>query len=135
MPRIGVLRTTGRAEFVKAADESIAFQIFDVIDAMSEDCGAPLAELRVDGGPTRDAYLMQFESDLIDAPVRIASNDEMSGLGAAWTCGIALGLYTRDVVDTYGARGAVEPSMPAEKRREKIDGWRHAVRATMAYVR
>lgn len=130
----GMTRTTGRAEFVKAADESIAFQIFDVIDAMSGDCGAPLAELRVDGGPTRDAYLMQFESDLIDAPVRIASNDEMSGLGAAWTCGIALGLYTREVVDTYGARGVVEPSMPAEERREKIDGWRHAVRATMAYV-
>lgn len=131
----GMTRTTGRAEFVKAADESIAFQIFDVIDAMSEDCGARLAELRVDGGPTRDAYLMQFESDLIDAPVCIASNDEMSGLGAAWTCGIALGLYTREVVDTYGARGVVEPSMPAEERREKIDGWRHAVRATMGYVR
>lgn len=74
-------RTTGRAEFVKAADESIAYQIFDVIDAMVEDSGATLAELRVDGGPTRDAYLMQFESDLVGSPIRIASNDEMSGLG------------------------------------------------------
>ena len=102
----------GRAEFVKAADESIAYQIFDVIDAMVEDSGAALAELRVDGGPTRDAYLMQFESDLVGSPIRIASNDEMSGLGAAWACGIALGMYTRDVVDVYGARGIVEPSMP-----------------------
>ena len=87
----GMTRTTGRAEFVKAADESIAYQIFDVIDAMVEDSGAALAELRVDGGPTRDAYLMQFESDLVGSPIRIASNDEMSGLGAAWACGIALG--------------------------------------------
>ena len=71
----GMTRTTGRAEFVKAADESIAYQIFDVINAMVEDSGAALAELRVDGGPTRDAYLMQFESDLVGSPIRIASNE------------------------------------------------------------
>lgn len=130
----GMTRTTGKAEFVKAADESIAFQIFDVIDAMSEDCGASLVELRVDGGPTRDAYLMQFESDLIDAPVRIASNDEMSGLGAAWTCGIALGLYGREVVDTYGARGTVAPKMDEVDRGRRIAGWRHAVQTAIAYA-
>ena len=130
----GMTRTTGRAEFVKAADESIAYQIFDVIDAMVEDSGAALAELRVDGGPTRDAYLMQFESDLTGSPIRIASNDEMSGLGAAWACGIALGMYTRDVVNVYGARAVVEPQMPAEERAEKIAGWRHAVAATIAYT-
>ena len=130
----GMTRTTGRAEFVKAADESIAYQIFDVIDAMVEDSGAALAELRVDGGPTRDAYLMQFESDLVGSPIRIASNDEMSGLGAAWACGIALGMYARDVVDVYGARGIVEPVMPADERAKKIAGWRHAVEATIAYT-
>ena len=130
----GMTRTTGRAEFVKAADESIAYQIFDVIDAMVEDSGATLAELRVDGGPTRDAYLMQFESDLVGSPIRIASNDEMSGLGVAWACGIALGMYTRDVVDVYGARGIVEPSMPADERAKKIAGWRHAVKSTIAYT-
>lgn len=130
----GMTRTTGRAEFVKAADESIAYQIFDVIDAMVEDSGAALAELRVDGGPTRDAYLMQFESDLVGSPIRIASNDEMSGLGAAWACGIALGMYTRDVVDVYGARGIVEPAMPADERAKKIASWRHAVDATIAYT-
>lgn len=130
----GMTRTTGRAEFVKAADESIAYQIFDVIDAMVEDSGAALAELRVDGGPTRDAYLMQFESDLVGSPIRIASNDEMSGLGAAWACGIALGMYTRDVVDVYGARGIVEPAMSADERAKKIAGWRHAVAATISYT-
>ena len=131
---LGMTRTTGRAEFVKAADESIAFQIFDVVNAMSEDSGAALAELRVDGGPTRDAYLMQFLADMSAAPIRIASNDEMSGLGAAWTCGIALGMYTRDVVNVYGARGVVEPAMEAGLRFERIAGWRHAVEATIAYT-
>lgn len=130
----GMTRTTGRAEFVKAADESIAYQIFDVIDAMVEDSGTALAELRVDGGPTRDAYLMQFESDLVGSPIRIASNDEMSGLGAAWACGIALGMYARDVVDVYGARGIVESAMTADERAKKIAGWRHAVAATISYT-
>ena len=130
----GMTRATGRAEFVKAADESIAYQIFDVIDAMVEDSGAALAELRVDGGPTRDAYLMQFESDLVGSPIRIASNDEMSGLGAAWACGIALGMYARDVVDVYGARGIVEPTMSVDERAKKIAGWRRAVDATIAYT-
>ena len=58
----------------------------------------------------------------------------MSGLGAAWACGIALGMYTRDVVNVYGARGVVEPRMSAGERAEKIAGWRHAVAATIAYT-
>lgn len=131
---LGMDRTTGKAEFVKAADESIAFQIFDVVDAMAEDSGASLAELRVDGGPTRDPYLMQFLADMCAAPIRIASNDEMSGLGAAWTCGIALGMYSRDVVNVYGARGIVEPAMGPMGRQERIDGWHHAVETAVAYA-
>ncbi|MDQ9788984.1 FGGY-family carbohydrate kinase, partial [Acinetobacter baumannii] len=62
----GMTRTTGRAEFVRAADESIAYQIFDVADAMRRDSGLALSELRVDGGPTRDGYLMQFLTDLLE---------------------------------------------------------------------
>ena len=58
----------------------------------------------------------------------------MSGLGAGWACGIALGMYTRDVVDVYGARGIVEPAMSADERAKKIAGWRHAVDATIAYT-
>lgn len=131
---LGMDRTTGKAEFVKAADESIAFQIFDVVDAMAEDAGAALAELRVDGGPTRDAYLMQFLASVCAAPIRIASNDEMSGLGAAWACGIALGLYGREVVNVYGARNVVQPAMGPLGRQERIAGWRRAVTAAKAYV-
>lgn len=130
----GMTRTTGRAEFVRATDECIAYQIFDVIDAMERDSGIRLGELRVDGGPTRDAFLMQFLSDLIQTSVRIASNDEMSGLGAAWCCGIALGMYDRSVVDTYGARAVVDPQMGLSERAERIDGWRRAVKATIAYA-
>ena len=58
----------------------------------------------------------------------------MSGLGAAWACGIALGMYARDVVDVYGARGIVEPTMSVDERAKKIAGWRRAVDATIAYT-
>ena len=69
----------------------------------------------------------------VDYSARL-SNDEMSGLGAAWACGIALGMYTRDVVDVYGARGIVESTMSADERAKKIAGWRHAVKSTIAYT-
>ncbi len=129
----GMTRTTGRAEFVRAADESIAFQIFDVVDAMQRDAEIDLAELRVDGGPTRDAYLMQFLSDMLTVPLVAAGNDEMSGLGAAWACGIALGLYPADVATRCAPRARWDARMDATDRAERIGGWRRAVRATIAF--
>lgn len=129
----GMTRTTGRAEFVRAADESIAFQIYDVVDAMQRDSGVDLAELRVDGGPTRDAYLMQFLSDMLLVPLVAAGNDEMSGLGAAWTCGIALGLYPYNVAESCKPRASWDAKMPATDRAELIAGWSRAVKATIAF--
>lgn len=130
----GLTRADGRAEFVRAAVESIAFQVRDVVAAMALDAAAPLAEVRVDGGPTRDGFLMQTLADLCAAPVRIAANDEMSGLGAAWACGAALGLYDRDVCEVYGARDVVAPQMGEGERTERLAGWERAVAATKAFA-
>ena len=130
----GMTRTTGKAEFVKAADESIAYQIYDVADAMRVDSGLDLAELRVDGGPTRDGYLMQFLSDLLEAPLRAAGNDEMSGLGAAWCAGIALGLYDREVTHATPPRATWDSRMTPDERAHRIAGWHHAVDAAIAYA-
>lgn len=68
---VGMSRTTRKAEFVRAALECIAYQITDVVQAMSEDAGVPVKELRVDGGPTRNDYLMQFQSNIADAGVLV----------------------------------------------------------------
>lgn len=130
----GMTRTTGRAEFVRAADESIAFQIFDVVDAMQRDSGIDLSELRVDGGPTRDPYLMQFLCDMLLVPLVAAGNDEMSGLGAAWAAGIALGLYPADVAHGCKPRASWDVQMAATDRAERIAGWRRAVRATIVFA-
>ena len=129
----GMDRTCGRAEFVRAADESIGFQIFDVADAMRRDSGLGLAELRVDGGPTRDGYLMQFLCDLLATPLRAAGKDEMSGLGAAWCAGIALGMYDREVTHAIPPRAEWKPGMAEGLREERIHGWHRAVRAAIAY--
>lgn len=130
----GMTRTTGRAEFVRATVESIAFQIFDVVDAMQRDSGVGLAELRVDGGPTRDAYLMQFVADMLRVPIVAAGNDEMSGLGAAWCAGIALGLYPEDVAHSVVPRASWDAKMHENDRIARIKGWRRAVKAAIAFA-
>ena len=130
----GMTRTTGRAEFVRATVESIAFQIFDVVDAMQRDSGVSLAELRVDGGPTRDSYLMQFVADMLRVPIVAAGNDEMSGLGAAWCAGIALGLYPEDVAHSVAPRANWDAKMHENDRTARIKGWRRAVKAAIAFA-
>ncbi|QWT17214.1 glycerol kinase GlpK [Collinsella sp. zg1085] len=130
---LGMTRSFGRAELARAADESIAYQVFDVIDAMCADAAMPLTELRADGGPTRDGYLMQLVCNLIEAPVHVAKNDEMSALGVAWACGIAQGLFQRDVIATSGVRARLTPSMTADERAQRLAGWHRAVAAAMAF--
>ena len=94
----GVTRTTGKKEIVKACLESIAYQITDLILLMREESGKELAEIRVDGGPTANRYLMQFQSDIASAAVRIPELQELSGMGAAYAAGIACGLYDPDCI-------------------------------------
>ena len=124
---VGMSRTTGRNEIVRAALDCIAYQIADIVKAMGESAGVPIGELRVDGGPTRNGYLMQFQSDMLGIPVRIPDSEELSGIGAAYVAGLATGLYDESVFDVL-KRKSYEPAMTAEVRNEKYSGWRDAVR-------
>lgn len=123
----GMTRTTKRAEVVRAGLDCIAYQITDVIEAMSEESGIAIGELRVDGGPTRNRYLMQFQSDMAHVTVQVPSAEELSGIGAAYAAGIAVGLYVRDEVFAKMSRTKFEPAMDAQTRDEKYEGWKHAV--------
>jgi glycerol kinase len=122
----GMGRRTGRAEIVRAAEDCIAYQIADVVRRMGEEGGIALQELRVDGGPTRDAYLMQFQSDLLGMPVQVPDTEELSGIGAAYAAGIAVGLYGRDVFARV-RRTAFVPGMAQDERTRKLAGWQAAV--------
>ncbi|MDR2786249.1 MAG: glycerol kinase, partial [Treponema sp.] len=90
----GMTRGTRRAEIVKAAEESIAYQITDVVRAIQEESGVLFTELRVDGGASRDSFLMRFQSDILNLPLSVPGPEELSAMGAAYMAGIALGLYS-----------------------------------------
>ena len=124
---VGMSRTTGKNEVVRAALDCIAYQITDSVKAMGESAGVPIGELRVDGGPTRNAYLMQLQSDLLNIPVRIPDSEELSGIGAAYAAGLACGLYDRQVFDVL-KRTSYAPDMDEAMRQEKYNGWLDAVR-------
>lgn len=129
----GITRTTGRAEIVRAALECIAYQIADVIHAMEKDAGSPVRALQADGGPTRNSYLMQFQSDILDAGVLVPEAEELSGIGAAYAAGIAMGLYSDKIFEQLN-RQQYSPAMSPEDRSRKYRGWKAAVRQLLAGV-
>ena len=122
----GMSRTTGRAEIVKAAEECIAYQIADVLELMGQEAGVTIQELRVDGGPTKDKFLMQFQSDILNLPVAAPEREELSGMGAAFCAGIAAGVYSKEIFQAV-RRSRFLPVMEAALRRKKREGWKQAV--------
>lgn len=123
---IGMSRTTGRAELVRAALSCIAYQIADVVKIMEAEAGIRPEALRVDGGPTRNRYLMQLQSDLLGTRVLVPAQEELSGIGAAYAAGLAVGLYDERIFDRM-ERTAYEPEMKPEEARRLYEGWKAAV--------
>lgn len=123
----GMTRRTGRKEIIKAALESIVLQIEAVLDAVEKDSGISVEELRVDGGPTRNDWLMQLQSDISDVKVRIAQVEELSALGASYIAGIACGMYNSEKLFQNTGSREYHPQMNKELREEKIRRWEDAV--------
>ena len=128
---VGMTRSTRRQEIVRAAEESIAFQITDVLRTMQADSGIPVLELRVDGGPTHDRYLMQFQSDMLGCDILVPDAEELSGLGAAYLAGISLGIYDKATLFARMKRSAYHPQMAADVRARKYDGWQRALQTVL----
>lgn len=127
---LGMTRTTGKAEVVRAGVECIAYQITDIIRAMSEDAGVKVGELRVDGGPTRNTYLMQFQSDIADAVVQVPDSEELSGIGPAYAAGLALDIWDDTIFGRLN-RVKYEPEMDGTLREAKYAGWKAAVETVL----
>lgn len=123
----GMTRTTGRNEIIKAAVESIAFQINDVLGAMEKDSGIKILELRVDGGATKNKYLMQFQSDIGNIDVSIPSQEELSAIGVAYLAGISQGIYRMEDIFSGDTRIHYQPKMSAEKKNEECGLWKEAI--------
>ena len=132
---IGLTRGTGRAHIARAALESIAYQTSDLLTAMHADSRIKLAELRVDGGATKNDLLMQFQADILQIPVVCSKTTETTALGTAYLAGLAVGFWRskEDLVEHWSADKVFEPSMSAEKAAELIARWHEAVRRSMKW--
>jgi len=126
----GITRDTGREQIVRAALKSIALQTMDLIEAMKQDTGKNIRELRVDGGATGNRYLMQFQADMLGIPVLLPENTESTALGAAYLAGITGGLYSK--LDEIAVNNAIasryEPRMDENTREREKTLWREAIR-------
>jgi glycerol kinase len=125
---IGLERATTRAHIARATLESIAYQTRDLVDAMGA-AGRPIGVLRVDGGGTANAFLMQFQADILGIPVEVAAVQETTALGAAFLAGLGAGVWRSS--DELRRRHAIvrrfEPRMRDDERESLYVGWKRAV--------
>ncbi len=126
-----ITRTTGKCEVVRAALDAIAYQITDIVTAMQESSDILISKMRVDGGPTRNEYLMQFQSDMLGIDVEIPDAEELSGIGVAYAAGMAAGLYTKAVFANM-KRTCFVPKMAPALQEEKLNGWKAAVKMVLS---
>jgi glycerol kinase len=126
---IGITRGTTAGHLARAALESIAFQVADLLDAMRADAGVPLTELRVDGGAAVNDTLMQFQADLLGVPVVRPEVTETTALGAAYLAGLAVGYWSSvdDVSRQWRAARRFDPQMPSSAVNTLRARWTEAV--------
>ena len=127
----GITRTTGKAEMARAALDCIVYQISDVVNVMAEDSGILVEELRVDGGPTKNGYLMQFQSDILNIPVQVPDAEELSAMGPAYAAGIAMGFYDQEKLFAGLNRTRFAPAMADDVRQQKYAGWKESIQMVL----
>ena len=134
---VGITRGTNKNHIIRATLESIAYQVCDVISVMEEDAGIKLQSLRVDGGASANNFLMQFQADMIHAPVDRPECIETTARGAAYLAGLAVGYWKdkEDVRRNQRIARVFEPSMDEEERKKKMKGWNKAVRYAFGWAK
>lgn len=131
----GVTRGTTKEHFIRATLESLAYQTKDVLSAMESDSNIQVKTLRADGGAVRNNFLMQFQGDLLNVPVERPVVNETTALGAAYLAGLAVGYWKdqNEIAEQWSLDRSFEPKMAEETREELYNGWKKAVKATMAF--
>jgi glycerol kinase len=125
---VGLTRGTGRAQLARAALEAIAYQTVDAVRAQEMAAGRELSELRADGGAVSNSWLMQFQADVLGAPVIVPEISETTALGAAYLAGIATGRWTRrQVTEMWRESARHEPQMADSERESLLARWHEAV--------
>ncbi|MEX2540384.1 MAG: glycerol kinase GlpK [Trueperaceae bacterium] len=134
---LGLTRGSTKAHLARAALESIAFQVADVVTAMEHDCGSKLSELRVDGGAAHNDLLMQFQADLLGVPVIRPEVVETTALGAAYLAGLAVGFWSdrEEIAGQWREEARFEPKLAAAERDVLREDWTRALERSRDWAR
>ena len=134
---VGLTRGVNKYHIIRATLESIAYQVCDVLNAMEADSGISLSSLKVDGGASANNFLIQTQADLIGAPVKRPSCIETTAMGAAYLAGLSVGYWKNkeDVLKNWAVDRTMEPSITQEERKQRIKGWKKAVKYAFDWAR
>ena len=126
---VGITRGTTQNHIIRAAEESIAYQSYDLVHAMELDVGQPITALKVDGGASRDQFLMQFQADILNKNVLRPAIRETTALGAAYLAGLATGVWKDrgEIRSLWHCNMTFTPNMEAPEREKLLAGWHKAV--------
>ncbi len=132
---VGITRGTTRAHIARAALDGIAFQTYDIAQAMAKDMGAPLTELKVDGGASRNNLLMQFQANLLGIPVVRPKITETTALGAAYLAGLAVGFWKDidEIKSQWQVERTFEPVPENDEIKAAKNGWADAIQRTLTH--
>ncbi|MBQ5868682.1 MAG: glycerol kinase GlpK [Lachnospiraceae bacterium] len=133
---LGLTRGVNRYHIIRATLDSLCYQTNDVLKAMEADSGIKLAALKVDGGACANNYLMQTQSDIINAPVKRPCCVETTAMGAAYLAGLAVGYWKdkKEVRKNWAIDRTFEPQISDEKREEMVNGWKKAVSRSFGWA-
>lgn len=134
---VGITRGTNKNHIIRATLESIGYQVKEVINAMEADAGFELRSLNVDGGASANNFLMQFQADMINAPVNRPQCVETTAKGAAYLAGLAVGYWNskEDVVTNQLIERVFQPNMSEEERTKKMKGWNKAIKYAYGWAK
>ncbi|MBQ8886036.1 MAG: glycerol kinase GlpK [Clostridia bacterium] len=134
---VGITRGTKREHIIRAAQESIAYQSADLVSAMEKDTGLTLQSLKVDGGASRDSFLMQFQADILGKTTVRPSVHETTALGAALLAGLAVGVWRdkAEVKRLWEAERTYTPAMSEAERTKKLNLWHRAVSCSLGWAK
>ena len=133
---VGLTRGVNKYHIIRATLDSLCYQTHDVLRAMEADSGITLTALKVDGGASANNYLMQTQSDVIDAPVQRPKCVETTAMGAAYLAGLAVGYWRdrEDVRKNWAIERTFTPKISAEQREKRLHGWNKAVRCALGWA-
>ena len=133
---VGLTRGTSKEHFIRATVESLAYQVYDVLEAMQKDSGITLHTLKVDGGASANNFLMQFQSDILNTEVIRPQCIETTALGVAYLAGLAVGYWKdrEEISQNWRVDKRFYSGMEEDGRKKRIRGWKRAVKCALAWV-